>query len=70
MRENLSHGDQRALDYVERQIAKNPHADVRGRRKLDDGRIVDEQSIKGMVVVWRIVDREWVEMDRVFVDEE
>jgi hypothetical protein len=65
-RANLSPGDTLALALVERQIAKNPHADSLGRRALDDGRIVDDQSIADMIVVWRLIDSTNVEMDRVF----
>jgi hypothetical protein len=67
-RGNLSPGDQRALGFLESQIAKHPYADRRGRRVLDDGRIVDDQTIAGMIVVWRILDALSVEMDRVFVE--
>ena len=66
----LSPGDQRALAFFEKQLAKHPHADRRGRRVLEDGRIVDDQTIEGLVIVWRIVDALWLEMDRVFAEEQ
>jgi hypothetical protein len=67
-RESLSRGDRRALGFLERQVARHPEADIRGRRRLADGTIVDDQTIDGMVVSWRLLGRDVVEMDRVFAD--